>query len=457
MSNQQAPRCVVQGVNVLLLENGPYLEVAERVRLVHKVAKAWSFERGNVLSIHGHWIYRAYIMVDGQQYIGDAEIQFGAPPTTPDGTNPITCGQTSAIGNALAFAGFGTLKSVLARLGSRLESAMELSLPASRRVIQDVEVVMFDEQPYVDVAERLFYVHLTGKALSMHQCKLIQYNNIWIYRAWIMVDGQQYIGDAEVFFDATHEPDRTYPISCGQTSAVGNALAFAGFGDVRSILERAGKQVPDTWEDKPVLASADAVSRALQRAWVVRQQEGHPAEIAQNGKARSAFLRKSDEQKPVPIAPLQRERIRILCERLGESEPDYAAMSSEEADIHLVQLECSEEELLLMVDEIGRQEFAQNTEVPHYVKSEEVKVLKEAWLQAFCITGSVAVKRAAWTQFKRETCQMDVHDTAMLRLQHDQLSAAILAEEERRVALAAVAQVSKAPQVNGRFADIDTV
>src|ERR1700682_6472652 len=105
MSIQDAPRQVIQGVHVLLLKNGPYIEVAERVRSVHKAGNVFSFERGDVLRIHQRWIYRASITVDGEHYIGDAEIHFGAPPETPDGTNPITCGQTSAIGNALTFAG----------------------------------------------------------------------------------------------------------------------------------------------------------------------------------------------------------------------------------------------------------------------------------------------------------------------------------------------------------------
>jgi hypothetical protein len=86
MSNQRAPRMTVQGVRVLLLEQGPYIEVAERVRAVHKAGKIFGFERGEVLKIHDRWLYRTYITVGEQSYIGDAEIHFGAPSQTPDGT-----------------------------------------------------------------------------------------------------------------------------------------------------------------------------------------------------------------------------------------------------------------------------------------------------------------------------------------------------------------------------------
>ena len=38
-----------------------------------------------------------------------------APKNTPDGTNPFECGETSAIGRALAFAGFGSVESIASK------------------------------------------------------------------------------------------------------------------------------------------------------------------------------------------------------------------------------------------------------------------------------------------------------------------------------------------------------
>lgn len=453
MPNQVAPRQVVQGVHILLLKNRPYIEVAERVRLVHKVGKPFSFDRGEVLRICNRWIYRAYVTIDHQQYIGDAEIHFGSPPNTPDGTNPITCGQTSAVGNALTFAGFGEVKSALARLGQSLEREVETSPDSSRRMIQGVEVVMLNDEPYVTVAERIYFVHLTGKAFSIQQCKILRYNTVWVYRAFCTIDGQRYIGDAEVYFDALHDPDRTYPVSCGQTSAVGNALAIAGFGDVRSILERQGKDVPDTLEVKPLLASADATIRALQRADKPENQEREQQEAAPQNEHASQEVGalqatgRSESQR-ASMTPQQQSRIRVLCERLGESEPDYASMTYEGAEQVISHLQLSEEELLLMADGTGEQDAESPTDP--VVSRTAVGTLKGAWISAYRISGSKAIMRATWEKFKADTCKVEIDDDAMLSSQHDQLLAAIVAEEERRAPRAHSHQETKTPHANGQ-------
>ncbi len=456
MSHHDAPRSVAQGVQILHFPSGPYIEVAERVRLVHKAEKSFSFDRGEVLRVHGRWLYRAYITVAQQQYIGDAEIHFGALPTTPDGTNPITCGQTSAVGNALAFAGFGNLKSVLARLGGSQESEWEHPGDAAQKLIEDIEIVLIDEQPYVTVAERLYFVHLLGKTFSIQQCKLIRYHDVWIYRAWITVDGHGYIGDAEVYFDALHEPDRTYPISCAQTSAIGNALAFAGFGDVRSILERWGKPVPETLEIKPHLASADAVLRGQQQGQTLlsRTEEAASSETRSNRQANAPQEKRleqsvRDQPEAGRITLSQRERIRVLCERLGETEPDYSHLTEADAEVHLVQLQLSEEELLQALDAAGSHEASQGAEEAS-VSLAEVGTLKQAWLEAFHIAGTKAAKRGKWEEFKTRTCQVVVDDQAMRRLHYMHLLAAIVAEQERRATPPPVRQRKAPVAANGQ-------
>jgi hypothetical protein len=64
------------------------------------------------LEIAGVPIIRLYIEVKGKQYIGDAEIKINAKPGTADGDSPISCAQTSALGRALGFAGYGSLESI---------------------------------------------------------------------------------------------------------------------------------------------------------------------------------------------------------------------------------------------------------------------------------------------------------------------------------------------------------
>ncbi len=433
MLNQEARRQSVQGVQVLLLKGGPYIEVAERVRAVHKAGRSFSFDRGEVLTIRNTWMYRAYISVNERQYIGDAEIHFGAPKDTPNGTNPITCGQTSAIGNALAFAGFGTLKSVLARLGQRLENEVDLPSEQTRQVIQGVEVVMLDDEPYVDVAERIYSVHQANKAFSIQMCKILQYNDVWIYRAHITVGERQYIGDAEIYFDADKDtPDGLYPIACGQTSAVGNALAFAGFGNVRSILEQLGNEEADTVEMKSSLASADAVIRA----------KGHASSSNKlsNERSENSSVNHSSHQK-IKVTAQQQTTIRELCERLGENEPDYAQMTFADAEIFILQLQLSEEELLHTAEEVRQQDVSQDTEhskapvslqATEIVSKDAVGHLKQTWLDAFQIAGTVDEKRARWMEFKKRVCKMEVSDDVMSNLQHQQLHDAIADERARK-------------------------
>ena len=324
---------------------------------------------------------------------------------------------------------------------------------APRQVIQGVHVLLLKNGPYIEVAERVRSVHKAGNVFSFERGDVLQIHQRWIYRASITVGGEHYIGDAEIYFDAQQEPDRTYPISCAQTSAVGNALAFAGFGDVRSILERAGQKVPETLEVKPVLASADAIIRAHQHAKTVgRQSEEYSPVLSQNEQAAT----ESALKKNVPemgITSQQLEHIHILCERLGESEPAYAAMTYEDAHLLITQLRSSEDELLLTADTAREQEPSQSTEPPQgatLMSREAVGMLKEAWLQAFRITGTKAMKRVTWAKFKREMCGVDVDDDAMLSFHHDQLLAAIVVEEERPTVPASVAQGARTPQANGQ-------
>ena len=50
--------------------------------------------------------------MDGKRYIGTSEIKFDALPKTADGTNPVSCAETSATGRALGMAGLGSVESI---------------------------------------------------------------------------------------------------------------------------------------------------------------------------------------------------------------------------------------------------------------------------------------------------------------------------------------------------------
>jgi hypothetical protein len=103
---------VVNGVKTRVLHNKDYVEVAERVRIVHELKKEFEVIESAPFQMGDRCIWRAVVKVDGKQYIGNAEAKLNAPKNTPDGTNPFECAETSALGRALAFAGLGTVESI---------------------------------------------------------------------------------------------------------------------------------------------------------------------------------------------------------------------------------------------------------------------------------------------------------------------------------------------------------
>lgn len=103
---------IVNGIKTRTLHGKDYVEVAERLRIVHQVDKEFEQTETTHFSIGDRWFVRCVIKVNGKPYMGTAEIKFNAPKNTPDGSNPFECAETSALGRALAFAGLGTIESI---------------------------------------------------------------------------------------------------------------------------------------------------------------------------------------------------------------------------------------------------------------------------------------------------------------------------------------------------------
>jgi hypothetical protein len=103
---------VVNGINTRILHNKDYVEVAERIRIVHELKKEFEVIESQPVQFADRCIWRVVVKVDGKQYIGNAEAKMNAPKNSPDGTNPFECAETSALGRALAFAGLGTVESI---------------------------------------------------------------------------------------------------------------------------------------------------------------------------------------------------------------------------------------------------------------------------------------------------------------------------------------------------------
>jgi hypothetical protein len=107
-----ANRRVVNGINTVVLHGKDYIEVAERLRLLHELKKEFEVIESQPYQVLDRWVWRVVTLIDGKRYVGNAEVKMNAPKGTPDGTNPFECAETSAMGRALAWAGLGTVESI---------------------------------------------------------------------------------------------------------------------------------------------------------------------------------------------------------------------------------------------------------------------------------------------------------------------------------------------------------
>jgi hypothetical protein len=97
---------------IINIKGKQYVTVAERVRLAHAEREAFEVVESAPFELAGRVLWRAVIRVNGKQYVGTAEVKLNASKNLPDGTNPFECGETSAVGRALGFAGLGAIESI---------------------------------------------------------------------------------------------------------------------------------------------------------------------------------------------------------------------------------------------------------------------------------------------------------------------------------------------------------
>lgn len=104
---------IINGVKTIDYRGKSYVEVAERLRHVHEQKREFQVLDSEVYEIAGRVLCRVTISVDGKIFKGTAEAKVtNAAPRSADATNPFECGETSALGRALAFAGFGTVDGI---------------------------------------------------------------------------------------------------------------------------------------------------------------------------------------------------------------------------------------------------------------------------------------------------------------------------------------------------------
>lgn len=93
------------------IRGNDYITVAERVTAAHEAGGFSMLESFPVLEgEHPYW--RTIILVGERQFIGTAQIKFDAKRGTADGDSPLECAETSALGRALGFAGFGVVDGI---------------------------------------------------------------------------------------------------------------------------------------------------------------------------------------------------------------------------------------------------------------------------------------------------------------------------------------------------------
>ena len=88
------------------IKGKPYYKVDERMMLADNDA-GFSMLSSEIFECKGRYFYKMIIEVKGKPFIGTAEVRFDAHPSSADGMAPVECAETSALGRALRFAGYG--------------------------------------------------------------------------------------------------------------------------------------------------------------------------------------------------------------------------------------------------------------------------------------------------------------------------------------------------------------
>lgn len=94
----------------VMIHGNEYVTVAERLAMMHEAHERVSIATSIIQGIEGHVTVKAFVDLDGRTYEGHASSDLSASGI--EGQSPLEVAETSAIGRALGFAGFGAVESV---------------------------------------------------------------------------------------------------------------------------------------------------------------------------------------------------------------------------------------------------------------------------------------------------------------------------------------------------------
>jgi hypothetical protein len=94
-------------------------------------------------------------------------------------------------------------------------------------------IVNIHGKEYMTVARRVELAH-EGQAIDGIETEVLSHDPV-VIRATVTIKGKKYTGISSVSLDTNHSIERANPYEVAETSAVGRALGFAGYGVIESI------------------------------------------------------------------------------------------------------------------------------------------------------------------------------------------------------------------------------